>query len=93
MCEHWASRDDLKKGGVRLLSIVLFLADTGDGNEREIHGGKMSVGHGARLMIMFFAVTTGEYTKELMLCCAAEVTNIRIPIQVCHTFQTRDFLA
>ena len=29
-------------------SKLLFLADTGDGDEREMHGGKTSVEHGAR---------------------------------------------
>ena len=75
-----------------LLSTVLFLAETGDSDEREIQGGKMSVGYGAHLMIMFFAVTTGECVKELMLCCVVDVTDIQIPVQVCCTFQTRDFL-
>ena len=39
------SGDDAKKGGAQLLHIVLFLADPGDGDEREMHGGKTSVGH------------------------------------------------
>ena len=37
--------DDAKKGGAQLLSIVLFLADPGDGDEREMHGRKTSIGH------------------------------------------------
>ena len=40
-----------------------------------------------------FAVATHrECAKELMLRCVAEVTNVSIPVQVWHTFQTRDFL-
>lgn len=31
------SKDDAMKAGVQLLSIVLFLADTGNGDKREMH--------------------------------------------------------
>ena len=37
-------------------------------------------------------LTAQECMTELMLHCAAELANIQIPIQVCHSFQTRDFL-
>ena len=37
-------------------------------------------------------LTAQECTKELMLHCAVKLANIWIPIQVCCSFQTRDFL-
>ena len=36
--------------------------------------------------------THRECARELTLRCAAEVTEVWIPVQVCRTFQTRDFL-
>ena len=49
--------------------------------------------HGARSHDCVCGVATHrECARELTLRCAAEVTDVWIPVQVCHTFQTRDFL-
>ena len=39
-----------------------------------------------------WVATHRECAKELTLRSAAEVTDVRIPVQICRTFQTRDFL-
>ena len=78
------SKDDIKKRGVWLLLIVLFLANIGDDNKREMHGGKMSIGHGAHSHDC--VCSHWECARELTLCCVAEITEVWIPIQICHTF-------
>ena len=53
----------------------------------------MSVGHGAHSHDCVCGVATcQECLRELTPCCAVEVTDVQIPIQVCCTIKARDFL-
>ena len=58
-----------------------------------MHGGKTFVGHGPHSQDRVCGVATNRgCARELTLRCAAEVTDVWIPVRVCRTFQTRDFL-
>ena len=69
--------------GERILII------TGDGDEREIHGGSRREDVGWTTRRPRDCVTSA---KELTPRCAAELADVQIPVQVCRSFQTRDFL-
>ena len=56
----------------------------GNGDEREMHS---LVGQRIDMLL-----TAWECAKELMLRCAVELADVRIPVQICCSFQARDFL-
>ena len=70
--------------GERILII------TGDGDEREIHGGSRREDVSWTTRRPRDCVTSA---KELTPRCAAELADVQIPVQVCRSFQTRDFLS